>query len=160
EKVLDELTNSPLLLRPLRAVEALEKIGTAEACTLLDALAGGASEVRLTQEAKASQDLLSGERAGMFRFSNHCPGPGSASVAAVWARRLRLRACQNALATPPPHESLSSCPLPHQAIELVRHFPRRVERRRPQELAVCVKDDDSRNWHFVAPEPLAELVGV
>ena len=44
----------PESLRSLRAIEVLEHIGSAEAQTLLQQLARGAPEARLTQEAKAS----------------------------------------------------------------------------------------------------------
>lgn len=44
----------PEQLRALRAVEALEHIGTAEAATVLRALAKGATEARLTREAMAA----------------------------------------------------------------------------------------------------------
>jgi RNA polymerase sigma factor (sigma-70 family) len=47
-------------LQAIRAVEALETMGTPEARELLTALAGGASEARLTREAKASLKRLSG----------------------------------------------------------------------------------------------------
>jgi hypothetical protein len=58
EGALRQLANSPGLLRPLRAVETLEDIGTSEACQVLAALAEGAPEARLTQEAKGSLDRL------------------------------------------------------------------------------------------------------
>jgi RNA polymerase sigma factor (sigma-70 family) len=51
---------SPDLLRALRAAEALEHAGTLEARRLLEALAKGAAGARLTQEAKASLERLSG----------------------------------------------------------------------------------------------------
>ena len=44
--------------REIRAVEALEMIGNADARKLLEALATGPAEMRLTQEAKASVDRL------------------------------------------------------------------------------------------------------
>lgn len=45
-------------LRAVRAVEILERIGTAEAKQMLQELAGGAAEARLTQEAKAAVQRL------------------------------------------------------------------------------------------------------
>jgi WD40 repeat protein len=48
----------PQRLRTLRAVELLEQIGTAEARQLLEALAGGAPEARVTQEARATLKRL------------------------------------------------------------------------------------------------------
>jgi hypothetical protein len=47
------------IMRPWRAVEVLEHIGTAEARDLLEMLAQGAADARLTQEAKASLARLS-----------------------------------------------------------------------------------------------------
>jgi hypothetical protein len=45
---------SPEMLRLLRAVEVLEKVGTAEARKVLQALADGAPQATLTREAKAA----------------------------------------------------------------------------------------------------------
>jgi hypothetical protein len=45
-------------LRALRAIEVLEHIGTVEARRLLQELAGGIEEARLTQQAKAALDHL------------------------------------------------------------------------------------------------------
>jgi WD40 repeat protein len=55
--------STPGVLRVLRAVEVLEHTGTAEARRLLEALAAGAAEARLTQEAQASLERL-GKRRG------------------------------------------------------------------------------------------------
>jgi hypothetical protein len=46
------------LLRALRAVEVLEQVGRRESRQVLQRLAGGAPDARLTQEAKASLDRL------------------------------------------------------------------------------------------------------
>ncbi|HMC90680.1 MAG TPA: hypothetical protein VKI17_14080 [Gemmataceae bacterium] len=45
-------------LRAMRAVEVLEHIGSPEAKQILEALAQGATEARLTQEARASLERL------------------------------------------------------------------------------------------------------
>jgi RNA polymerase sigma factor (sigma-70 family) len=59
-EVLQRLESPPNAdrLRPLRAVETLEHIGTAEARQVLQTLARGAPEARLTREAKASLGRL------------------------------------------------------------------------------------------------------
>jgi dipeptidyl aminopeptidase/acylaminoacyl peptidase len=57
---LEQPANSPECLRVLRAVEVLEHIGTAEARRVLDQLATGLVEARVTQEAKASLSRLAG----------------------------------------------------------------------------------------------------
>ena len=49
---------SPETLRGLRAIQALEHIGTGEAQLVLKELAQGAPEARLTQDAKASLERL------------------------------------------------------------------------------------------------------
>jgi WD40 repeat protein len=53
-------TQSPPLdkLRQLRAIEALEQLGTAEACEMLRALAAGTAEALWTQDAKAALERL------------------------------------------------------------------------------------------------------
>jgi hypothetical protein len=48
----------PEKLRAIRAVEVLERIGNAEARRMLETLAGGASEARLTREARTSLERL------------------------------------------------------------------------------------------------------
>jgi RNA polymerase sigma factor (sigma-70 family) len=53
---------APDLLRSLRAVEVFEHVGTPQARELLAALARGAPEARLTQEAKASLERLARRR--------------------------------------------------------------------------------------------------
>jgi hypothetical protein len=54
----------PERFRPLRAVEALEHIGTSDAEDLLKKLANGAPEARPTQEAKASLNRLANRSSG------------------------------------------------------------------------------------------------
>jgi hypothetical protein len=51
---------TPDELRGVRAVEALEHIGTPEARKLLEALADGAADARLTRDAKATLKRLGG----------------------------------------------------------------------------------------------------
>lgn len=61
EALLDRLSGAPPsaeTLRHIRAVEALESIGTPEALRLLEKLAAGPPEMRLTQEASASARRL------------------------------------------------------------------------------------------------------
>jgi hypothetical protein len=53
-----EPSRSPDRLREVRAIEVLEHIGTPEAKQILQTLAEGAPEARLTQEAKASLERL------------------------------------------------------------------------------------------------------
>jgi WD40 repeat protein len=60
---LGEADLPPERLRELRAVEALERAGTAEAVAVLRRLAGGAPEARLTREARGSLERLTGRKA-------------------------------------------------------------------------------------------------
>jgi RNA polymerase sigma factor (sigma-70 family) len=57
-----EIIRSPELLRQVRAVEILEHIGTAEARRVLQTLADGLPEARLTREARASLERLTSRR--------------------------------------------------------------------------------------------------
>jgi WD40 repeat protein len=56
--LLEPTSHSPTLMRDLRSVEVLEQIGSKEACQVLESLAKGASEARLTIEAKDSVSRL------------------------------------------------------------------------------------------------------
>jgi hypothetical protein len=58
---LDGVT-TPARLRSLRAIEVLERLGTAEARKVLADLAGGIPEAFRTQEAKAALDRLAGRQ--------------------------------------------------------------------------------------------------
>jgi hypothetical protein len=58
-KIITEEERSPEEIRPLRGLELLEMIGTADAKKLLQELAGGAPLCNLTREAKAVLDRLS-----------------------------------------------------------------------------------------------------
>jgi hypothetical protein len=63
EALLDRLERGSLsveTVRQIRAVEALEYIGNPEARRLLDKLAAGPPETRLTQEARAAAGRLAG----------------------------------------------------------------------------------------------------
>jgi WD40 repeat protein len=58
QQKLEGPVTSPDLMRALRAIEALEHIGTADAKQILAKLAAGAPEAMVTREAKASLDRL------------------------------------------------------------------------------------------------------
>jgi WD40 repeat protein len=60
-KKLDERAFSSELVREMRALEALEKIGGPEAVKLLEALASGATNDARTQDAKATLERLKGK---------------------------------------------------------------------------------------------------
>jgi hypothetical protein len=59
---LDEEVLTPETLRAVRAVEALERMGTAEARRLVKELAAGAPGARLTREAQASLSRMTPKR--------------------------------------------------------------------------------------------------
>ena len=61
-QVLERLNQSPQVLQNLRAVELLETIGSVDARTVLERLAGGPEETRLTQEAKWAVERLGKKR--------------------------------------------------------------------------------------------------
>jgi hypothetical protein len=61
-RILEEL-GGPLAVRAVRAIEALELMGTSEARLLLKALAQGVPEARLTREAEAALHRLAGRPA-------------------------------------------------------------------------------------------------
>jgi hypothetical protein len=61
---IEEKAEPPDWVRSVRAVQALEQLGTAEARKVLQALAKGAPEAWLTREAKASLDRLARRPAG------------------------------------------------------------------------------------------------
>jgi hypothetical protein len=65
EQLLDRITGSGEWLRALRAVQALEYSGTSEARQVLDRLAGGAPEARLTDEAQAALRRLTKQPAAV-----------------------------------------------------------------------------------------------
>jgi hypothetical protein len=58
EELLQKAEPAPDRLREVRAIEVLEHIGTADAKEVLQMMANGAPEARLTQEAKASLERL------------------------------------------------------------------------------------------------------
>jgi len=64
ERILDALhvVRSPEVLRHLRAVEVLERIGNPEAQQVLENLTKGAPDARLTKEANASLNRLANRR--------------------------------------------------------------------------------------------------
>jgi hypothetical protein len=76
EALLDRLDGVKLLpetVRQMRAVEALEAIGSPEARRLLDKLAAGPAETRLTQEAKAAVRRLVKNAPAAYFIHVHAP---------------------------------------------------------------------------------------
>ena len=70
---------SPDVLCQVRAIEALEHIGTPEAMDVLKRLAGGAAATRLTREAKAALDRLNRIRPAItHRPCGNARSPGGA----------------------------------------------------------------------------------
>jgi RNA polymerase sigma factor (sigma-70 family) len=73
KQIVDRLTTlGPGQTQTLRAVTVLEQIGTPEARQVLQSLATGAAEARLTQEARASLARLSG-RSAILSIREHAP---------------------------------------------------------------------------------------
>jgi hypothetical protein len=60
--VMDYQPPSPKWLRTVRVLQVLETIGTPKAKQILEGLARGASEARLTEEAQASLQRLTRRR--------------------------------------------------------------------------------------------------
>jgi len=58
---------SPEALRQFRAIHVLERVGSTEALRLLDSLAGGTEDARLTREARAARDRLRQRQGGRGR---------------------------------------------------------------------------------------------
>jgi hypothetical protein len=76
EQLLESATYSREVLRGLRAVEVLERVGTSEAREVLKTLAAGTPGCRLTQEAQATLDRLK-------QIPSPAPPLGSASPASA-----------------------------------------------------------------------------
>ena len=55
EQILEAMENKPESLRAARAMEVLEWIATPDAVRLIDTLANGAADARLTREAVAAR---------------------------------------------------------------------------------------------------------
>jgi WD40 repeat protein len=89
---------SPQMLRPTRALELLERIGTPEARRLLDSLAQGSPEAPLTQQARAARDRLAGKVSPVPRGRNAGVRPSGGGTS--W-RRLRTRVLRQEHRCPP-----------------------------------------------------------